>query len=453
MESDWTVDWTVDWSVDCPVPDSRTEIRTATPLSSQTGLVDSNNSSDKPVLLADEEGDSSTDDEDVAYAAEPDPTAVTEAPVTTSSEPPTQQELKTLIAQHGTSSSQLFVSQFPHKYNFQKAVCQMESCHVMACSEWLGCLMVSQQPSPGGVLTGCGVNKLNVATMESEQYIPIHSKQIRGLAFNSRSDGLLLSASMDGTLKLTSLLTNSVVQTCKAEQPLWSCCWCSDDFNYVYAGLISGFVLVYDLRNTSKPVQKLRLWNSRAPVITLSYMPRAISEAFPCGGLLVGNLKGVCFWEKKDAQYTAHVLPLDSSGCTDIQTESSTRQCLFTFRPDHTHNYMRCVMMKLTKDSLAHSADKYKCSCCPVQTFKGGTTCRLVTKNAIFQNPDLGCDILVCTGDESTKSAMLWHAKSGNLIQRLPADKPVLDICHMKVNQTNLLATLTEKKVKIYRWE
>lgn len=79
------------------------------------------------------------------------------------------------------------------------------------------------------------------------------------------------------------------------------------------------------------------LWSvispSSAPVITLSYMPRATSDAFPCGGLLVGNLKGVCFWEMKDAKYNAHVLPLDSGGCTDIQTESNTRQCLVTYRP------------------------------------------------------------------------------------------------------------------------
>ncbi|XP_077324624.1 E3 ubiquitin-protein ligase rfwd3.S-like isoform X2 [Lithobates pipiens] len=413
--------------------------------------MDLDNSSHKPVLLGDEEGDSSTDEEGVEYAAQPDPRAVIEAPVKSSSELPTQQELKMLIAQYGTSSSELSFSQFPHKYNFQKTMAQMENCHVMACSEWLGCLMVSQKPNPGAALSGCGVNKINVATMESEKYIPIHSSSIRDLAFSSRSDNLLLSASMDCTLNLTSLVTNSVVQTYKVNRPFWSCCWCSDDFNYVYGGMINGLVMVYDLRNTSKHVNKLRLWESRAPVVTLSYMPRATSEAFPCGGLLVGNQKGVCFWEMEGAQYNAHLLPLDSGGCTDIQTESNTRQCLFTFRPDHTRNYISCVMMKLTKNSLANSADKYKCSCCPIQTFKGGTTCRLLTKNAIFQNPD--CGILVCIGDKSTNSAMLWHAKSGSLIQKLPADEPVLNICPMTVNQTNLLATLTKKKVNIYRWE
>lgn len=410
-------------------------------------------SSDKPVSLGDE-GDSSTD-EDVAYAAEPDPRTVTEAPETSSSSSEflAKQELKMLISQFRTSSSQLSSNQIPQKYHFQKAITPFESCRVMAGSEWLGCLMVSQEPPPSSILEGCGVKKLDMATMNEGQYIAIHSQSIRDLAFNSQSDGLLLSASMDRTLKLTSLLTNSVVQTCKTECPSWSCCWCSDDFNYVYAGMINGFILVYDRRDTRDYVQKLELKGSRAPVISLSYIPRAVSETFPCGGLLVGTLKGACFWEKKVAQYIPHLLPLESVGCTDIQIESSTRQCLVTYRPNKTHDYMRCVIMKLTKNNLENSEDKYKCSCCPVQTFNGGTTCRLLCKNAIFQNPNPDCGMLVCAGDESTNSAMLWHAKSGSLIQKLPADQPVLDICPMKVNQTNLLATLTEKKVKIYKWK
>ncbi|CAI9576992.1 unnamed protein product, partial [Staurois parvus] len=431
--------------------------------SSQNGLVNFynepvNDGSDDPVLIGTEEGDSSTDDEDVTYAqcAEPDPTEFHTDPET-SWEFPAQQELNMLIAQYGTRSSHNYIPS-QHKYNFQKAIIQTESCHVMAYSELLGCLMVAQESSRRPVvLTGCGVKKLDVGNMESSQYIPIHSKQIRGLAFNSRSDGLLLSAAMDCTVKLTSLLTNTVVQTCNAEQPLWSCCWCSDDFNYIYAGLISGVMLVYDLRNMSKYVEQLSPRGPRSPLISLSYMPRAASEVFPCGGVLAGSLRGAYFWEMKDAKYTPHLLPLESGGCTDIQIESSTRQCLVTYRPDQTHNYMRSVMMKFTSNRLADSADRYKCSCSPVQTFNMGNTCKHLTKNAIFPiyipDPDKNDGILVCAGDESSNSAMLWHSRSGSLIQKLQADEPVLDICPMKVNQTSLLATLTEKKVKIYRWE
>ncbi|XP_072278495.1 E3 ubiquitin-protein ligase RFWD3 [Pyxicephalus adspersus] len=377
------------------------------------------------------------------------------------------QELKMLIAQHGTSSSQLpsssrlgvssslSSSQGQHKYNFEKAVLinQTGNCRVMSYCDWLGCLVVSQPSSHATLIPGCGVKKLSAANMKSSQYIPIHSKQIRGLAFNSRSDGLLLSAALDNTIKLTSLLTNTVVQTYNAGRPVWSCCWCSDDTNYVYAGLINGSVLVYDLRDTSQCVKELIPQGSRCPVVSLSYVPRAASEVFPCGGVLAGTLEGACFWEAKDGQYKPHLLPLEAGGCTDIQMESSTRHCLVTYRPGKSHNFVRCVMMELTSSRLADSTDEFSCSCYPVQTFNAGPTCKLLTKNAIFQSPDRDGSILVCAGDESSNSAMLWHSGSGSLVQKLQADQPVLDICPMEVNQTNLLATLTEKMVKIYRWE
>lgn len=44
---------------------------------------------------------------------------------------------------------------------------------------------------------------MSAVNLKNSQYIPIHSKQIRGLAFSNRADGLLLSASLDHTLRLT----------------------------------------------------------------------------------------------------------------------------------------------------------------------------------------------------------------------------------------------------------
>lgn len=164
---------------------------------------------------------------------------------------------------------------------------------------------------------------MSAVNVNSSQYVPIHSKQIRGLAFSNRPDGLLLSAALDHTLKLTrwvlrqqgcfpsplssdewvdapplilqrnsgyiltfwyrylqgrmgsfqathtevwwcqlvfpsfSLTTNTVVMTYNAGRPVWSCCWCLDNTNYIYAGLVNGSVLVYDLRDTTYHVQEL----------------------------------------------------------------------------------------------------------------------------------------------------------------------------------------------------
>ncbi|XP_076989134.1 E3 ubiquitin-protein ligase RFWD3 isoform X2 [Tamandua tetradactyla] len=376
------------------------------------------------------------------------------------------QELQNLIVQHqdqvlqqSRNSQAHFLgclpsSQGQHKYHFQKSftVSQTGYCRIMSYCDTLSCLVVSQPSPQTSFFPGFGVKMLSTANMKSSQYIPLHSKQIRGLAFSGRSKGLLLSASLDNTIKLTSLETNTVVQTYNTGRPVWSCCWCLDENNYFYGGLINGSILVYDLRNTSYHVQELVPQKARCPLVSLSYIPRAASAAFPYGGVLAGTLENASFWElKMGFSHWPHVLPLEPGGCTDFQTESSTRHCLVTYRPDKNHNTLRSVLMEMSYK--LDDAGEPVCSCHPVQTFLGGPSCKLLTKSAIFQSPENDGSILVCAGDEASNSALLWNASSGSLLQKLQTDQPVLDICPFEVNHHSYLATLTEKMVHIHRWE
>ncbi|NWW45711.1 RFWD3 ligase, partial [Pedionomus torquatus] len=378
------------------------------------------------------------------------------------------QELKALVAQHNVSASQqpgssrtflpgsLSTSQSQRKYHLEKVfvVSQAGNCRVMAYCDFLSCLVVSQPSPQSTLIPGCGVKMMSVANLKSSQYIPIHSKQIRGLAFGQRTDGLLLSAALDNTLKLTSLATNTVVQTYNTGRPVWSCCWCLDDTNYIYAGLVNGSIMIYDLRDTNSHVQELVPQKSKCPMVSLSYLPRMASASLPYGGILAGTLEGACFWEQKAGNsYRPHHLPLEPGGCIDIQTEINTRHCLATYRPSKNNPCVRCVMMELTSSPLTGDSEEVVCSSNPVQTFSAGPTCKLLTKNAIFQSPEEDGNVFVCAGDEASNSALLWDARSGLLLQKLQADLPVLDICPLEVNQTHLLATLTEKTVKIYKWQ
>ncbi|XP_051808097.1 E3 ubiquitin-protein ligase RFWD3 [Acanthochromis polyacanthus] len=385
------------------------------------------------------------------------------------------QELKALMAQTGrsslpssstpssASSSASFLLGLSQRgdgsktlqYSFSKGVLvsQAGGCRVLSYCEPLSCLLASQ-PSPHSTLVpGCGVKKVSVVNMKASQYLPIHSKQIRGLSFNRQNDSLLLSAALDNTIKLTSLLTNTVVQTYNTGKPVWSCCWCLDNSNYVYAGLTNGSVLIYDTRDTSTHVQELQTLRSRCPVASLSYIPRAASSSFPCGGIIAGSLEGGYFWEQvNETTYRPHLLPLEASGCTDIQVETESRHCLVTYRPGRSNPSLRCVLLALNRTPQQDSSQLPSCSCCPVQTFSAGASCKLLTKNAVFKSPD-GGGMLVCAGDEASNSAMLWDAGSGSLLQKLPADLPVLDISPFSVNGEHFLATLTEKMLKLYKWE
>ncbi|KAM6223799.1 E3 ubiquitin-protein ligase RFWD3 [Rhynchocyon petersi] len=345
-------------------------------------------------------------------------------------------------------------SQNQHKYQFQKTftVSQTGNCRIMAHCDALSSLVVSQPSPQAAFLPGFGVKMLSTADMKSTQYVPMHTKQIRGLAFNNRFRGLLLSASLDNTLKLTSLESNAVVQTYNAGRPVWSCCWCLDEDNLFYAGLANGSILVYDLRNTSCHIQELMPQKVRCPLVSLSYLPKAALTAFPCGGVLAGTLENASFWElKMGFTHWPHPLPLEPGGCTDFQTESTTRHCLVTYRPAKNHTTVRSVLMEMSY-TLNNSGEAV-CSSRPVQTFYGGPTCKLLTKSAVFRSPENDGSLLVCSGDEASNSALLWSASNGSLLQKLQTDQPVMDICPFEVNHSNYLATLTEKMVHIYRWE
>ncbi|KAK7116975.1 hypothetical protein R3I94_022491 [Phoxinus phoxinus] len=354
------------------------------------------------------------------------------------------------------SSSQRQDSSSAGHYVFSKAllVSQTGSSRVLSYCEPLGCLLASQPSTHATLLPGFGVKMISTATLKPSQYIPIHSKQIRGLAFSQQQDSLLLSAAFDSTIKLTSLLTNSVVQAYNTGRPVWSCCWCQDNNNYIYAGLSNGSVLVYDTRDTSTHVQELAPLRSSCPVVSLSYIPRSASSSFPCGGLIAGSLEGGCFWEHAEGtSYTPHILPLESGNCTDIQVEPESRHCLVTYRPGRTHPSLRCVLMELSRTPQTDSTQTPVCSCSPVQTFSAGSSCKLLTKNRVFRSPAGQGATLVCAGDEASNSTMVWDAGSGALLQKMPADLPVLDICPFQANQGSFLASLTEKMLKVYKWE
>ncbi|XP_021076010.1 E3 ubiquitin-protein ligase RFWD3 [Mus pahari] len=376
------------------------------------------------------------------------------------------QDLEKFVVRHQNSAVQqssgskglcgrcLSSSQSPGKYSSEKTftISQTGKCRILAYCAGLSCLVASQPSPQASFLPGFGVKMLSTANMKSSQYIPMHSKEIRGLSFSSQSKGLLLSASLDCTIKLTSLETNTVVQTYNTGRPVWSCCWCLDENNYVYAGLASGSILIYDLRNTNTYIQELVPQKARCPLVSLSYLPRAAVAAFPYGGVLAGTLENASFWElKTDFCHKPHVLSLEPGGFVDFQTESSTRHCLVTYRPDKSHNTVRTVLLEMSYK--LDDAGEPVCSCLPVQTFLGGPTCKLLTKSAIFQSPESNGDVLVCTGDEASQSTLLWNAGSGLLLQNLKTDEPVLDICPFETNQNSYLATLTEKTVHMYKWE
>ncbi|XP_066279408.1 E3 ubiquitin-protein ligase rfwd3.S-like isoform X2 [Branchiostoma lanceolatum] len=347
------------------------------------------------------------------------------------------------------SCSQASSSQQARLYKFDSSIPLKGESRLLGYDAQHGTLVVSQA-SPNQLFPGFGVKKISAMDLRSMQYVSVHSKAIRDICFSGRVDGLMLTASIDKTLKITSLMSNTVVQTYHTPFPVWACCWNQEDNNYVYAGLQNGSVLVFDQRDTTKYVEELSPPRTRCPIVAISYVPRDPSSSLRCGGLLLGTLRGGCFWEKTSTEYRPHPLPMEGS-CTSLKFEHTTRHCLASFRPDKNHNSTRHLLCEL-ESRLVGEDGRNQCSCHVMHTFYGGSTQKLLTRSALFTSPGDPGQILVCAGDEASTSAQLWSASTAAWLQKIPTDGPVLDVCPFSINSKHQLSVLTDKLLRIYSW-
>ncbi|XP_060588595.1 E3 ubiquitin-protein ligase RFWD3-like [Ruditapes philippinarum] len=328
------------------------------------------------------------------------------------------------------------------------------NCRVMAHCPSLATIVASQ-PSSSPLFPGFGVKKICTLDFKTSQYITIHNKAIRDVAFHPTvEDGMLLSCGLDKKVKMTSLLSNAVVQTYETAMPAWSCVWNAQDRNYFYAGQQNGLVLEFDIRNTEGPVQEFNSEGSRSPVASLCYMTEDMSADFRSGGLLIGQLDKLSFFEKlPNNQHRLHLLPLEGS-LTSLHIEPNTRHILASYRPTVRHPTIRHQLCELISRNISTEPTVIDnvCSCNVIHTFHGGRTQTVLSKTIVQQHPADKSRLLVCAGDETNNSVHLWDSATGQLSQRLITGGVTVDMCSMNINNTSYLAALTDKQLKVYKW-
>ncbi|XP_041367491.1 E3 ubiquitin-protein ligase RFWD3-like [Gigantopelta aegis] len=326
-------------------------------------------------------------------------------------------------------------------------------CRVIAYSRALAAVVISQ-PSSSPLFPGFGVKKISAMDFKTTQFLTIHSKAIRDICFHPVvDDGILLSCSLDRTIKMTSIISNTVVQTYNSPTPVWSCVWNADDRNFFYAGLQNGTVLEFDIRNTTSFVQQLNTENSKSPVVALQYVPRDHNSSFRPRGLLVGQLDRISFYEKKtDSQLRLHILPLEGS-LTSLDFEPNLRQLLASFRPTGKQPIVRHQMCEMTCASVRlDSIAENMCSCNIIQTLKGGRTQTVLSRSRLVPHPTNPHRLLVCAGDETSTTLQIWDSGTGQLIQQLQCQGLVVDVVMIHVNHTTYLLALTDKHLKVHKW-
>ncbi|XP_071033766.1 E3 ubiquitin-protein ligase rfwd3.S [Parasteatoda tepidariorum] len=319
-------------------------------------------------------------------------------------------------------------------------------CRIVDVCDLLGLILVSQ-PTNNDMFPGHGFRKIAAQEMKLAEFVLVHQKPIKDMAFHSH-DGLVLTASLDKTVKITNVLTNSVVQTYSLDCDAWSCAWDSDDPMYFYGGLRNGGVLLFDIRVTSRSVNELPRFGSNTPVVAIQCL-RKLSLSNPSkSGPVVGKLSDCSFYQKLDEVGDYKILPLPCFGpFTSLSSELTSGHFLISCRPSVKQPRVSHMVCELGCDK-----ENGDLICNPVQTILGGRTQLQLTRSKLLPNPADPSSLLICAGDEDSHGALVWNSSNGECIDKLRTESPVLDLAELKMNQKSYLLALTEKTLKVYGW-
>lgn len=333
-------------------------------------------------------------------------------------------------------------------------------------------MLVVSKPSPNNLFPGYGIVKVSSLDSKHCEFVRIHQKPLRDVAFSCRGDGLLLTAGMDKTVRVTSMLSNAVVQTYNTPAPAWSCAWNDYDTNYIYCGLQNGTCLIFDVRNTDTYLKSLQnATGGSCPVISVAHVSPDPNGDLRPGGILACKLEGASFWEKTPgADYLPHQLTLPEGSCTSLSFEPSTRHCMFSLRPSKNFQHTRHLVCQLQGNGIGVSTARAEaersadaettdqeaslCTCQLINQCVGGPTQKLLSKSRLFTSPDDHNTLMVAAGDESSSSTLIWDGRNGSQLQKLPNQgKETLDVLPFAANGSDFLATIDEQKLTVYKWQ
>ncbi|KAL6621634.1 hypothetical protein LY90DRAFT_706203 [Neocallimastix californiae] len=127
-----------------------------------------------------------------------------------------------------------------------------------------------------------GILGINLETYSATSYSPLHKKLIKDCKYNTVND-LLLTASMDRTVKLYSVNDKDNILSVNVVSPCWSCCWSKKNENHFFIGLGNNKINAYDLRKLNRPLDIIS--NSKQmglgkPIHSLVYISKEESKSF-----------------------------------------------------------------------------------------------------------------------------------------------------------------------------
>ncbi|GJQ84221.1 hypothetical protein Trydic_g2889 [Trypoxylus dichotomus] len=310
------------------------------------------------------------------------------------------------------------------------------NCRVLDSKSMLNIVAVSVK-STNSLCVGYGVKLINIANLKPTAFIFLHSQMIRDIKFHE-SKPWLMSCSIDKDVKILDVNTNQTSLTLKGSSSLWSCCWDTCNENILYAGQQQGSTLKFDIRKPTEPVQTLFIAGDYSPVVSVQAI-RASHSIFPLGGVISCKLTSIWAFENTPQESERHFLPVEGP-FVSLTSHNNHDNFFLSSRPNTKYPYARHFLCELSRDGCVR--------CNIVHTLRGGSTQRMLSRTCLLSNKSDYAAAYI----EDQRIVSLWNVNNANKVGSVPARETVLDINSVRTAHADYLLTLTESKLRFFKF-
>lgn len=317
------------------------------------------------------------------------------------------------------------------------------SCRVLAFSRNIS-LLVASQKSGVSLFPGFGIRKIDGLDLRPSTFVNLHSNAIRDLVFHSEDPNLLLSVSLDKTAKIFDNVSNTIVQTFRGDNLLWSCAWDASNPHRFMTGSQNGVVNVYDKRQTNEPVSTCSTELDTTPVVSLASIPPTKNTVLPQGGFLSCRLNAVYgYYEGATGQSVMNRRLVMSDGpFISLDYNAATQLILSSTRPSSRFPNTRHML-----NQLASPSDQNFCN--GIHVFTCGNSGQLMSRSCQLLMPDN--DVWVVAHNESKNAVEMMSVNKNETVRAVPVTEAVYDLCPLKTNDSCLLGSLSGNTLLVHK--
>ncbi|XP_018842654.2 E3 ubiquitin-protein ligase RFWD3 [Juglans regia] len=291
-------------------------------------------------------------------------------------------------------------------------------------------------------------------------FLPSNMKVIKDLCISPSNGSLVLFASLGQKLSVLSLESNNIILAYDLPAAAWSCSWDLQNSNYIYAGLQNGSLLVFDVRQTVRPVNSLKGLTCN-PVHTIHSLLHSSTLLPGVRSVLSASSIGLCHWNFGGAEEGPFLVPqTDNQGvCISLAYSPSSDDIVASYRPKVEMSNMAFTQPALTPSQVigqgvqgSHIFYNRVGSNCFQKLGSASANVndiRLPKRSAIIDVESQ--NRLFASGDEVTCELILQELPSFAAFQHLKIQKQhICDVKYTHALGQGLLSCLEEDRLQIF---